>query len=85
MAVVYVLIGIIILVTGVNDVAEAGAVRRLGLPGWGWRMVLGVLTLLAGAVVVCSPFAMAEFEMLVAGLALVFDGITEIVAGVRMR
>lgn len=83
--VVYVLIGIIILVTGVNDVAEAGAVRRLGLPGWGWRMVLGVLTLLAGAAVVCSPFAMAEFVMLVAGLALVFDGITEIVAGVRMR
>lgn len=84
-AVVYVLIGVIIMVTGVNDVAEAGAVRRLGLPGAGWRFVLGVLTLAAGAFVVASPFAMAEFVMLVAGLALVFDGITEIVAGVRMR
>lgn len=84
-AVVYVLIGIIILVTGFNDVAEAGAVRRLGLAGWGWRMVLGILTLLAGAAVVWSPFAMAEFVMLVAGLALIFDGITEIIAGVRMR
>ena len=83
--IVYVLIGVVILVTGVNDICEAGAVRRLGLPGAGWRFVLGVLTFVAGAFVVMAPFAMAEFVMLVAGLALVFDGITEIVAGVRMQ
>lgn len=84
-AAVYVLIGIIVVVTGVNDVVEAFATRRLGFPGWGWRLVLGILTLVAGAFVVVSPFTMAEFVMLVAGLALVFDGITEIVAGATMR
>lgn len=82
---VYVLVGVIILVTGVNDLVEALAVRRLGLPGWGWRLVLGLLTLMAGAFVASSPFTMAEFAMLLAGAALVFDGITEIVAGVSMR
>ena len=82
-AVVYVLIGIIVLVTGVNDVIEANVIRRA--LGVGWRMVIGVVTLLAGAAVVASPFAMAELVMLVAGLALVFDGITEIIAGVSMR
>lgn len=84
-AFVYVLIGVYILVTGVNDLIEANAVRSLGFPGAGWRYVLAVLTLLAGAAVVWSPFAMAELVMLVAGLALIFDGITEIVAGARMR
>lgn len=84
-AAVYVVIGVIILVTGINDVTEALAVRRLGLPGAGWRLVLGVLTLAVGAFVVASPFAMAEFVMLVAAVALIFDGITEILAGVRMR
>ena len=84
-AVIYVLIGVLILITGVNDVIEAGAVRRLGLPGYGWRMAVAVLTLLLGAIVVTSPFTMAEFVMLVAGVALIFDGVTEIIAGVRMR
>lgn len=84
-AIVYVVIGIIILITGVNDIAEAMAIRRLGLPGAGWRMVLGILTVVAGACVAASPFAMAELVMLVAGLALIFDGITEVIAGVKMR
>ena len=61
------------------------AIRRLGLPGAGWRMVLGILTVVAGACVAASPFAMAELVMLVAGLALIFDGITEVIAGVKMR
>ena len=84
-AVVYVLIGIIVLVTGVNDIIEANAVRRTFGVGWAWRMVLGVLTLVMGVIVVSSPFTMAELVMLVAGLVLVFDGITEIIAGVSMR
>ena len=84
-AFVYVLVGVIILVTGVNDVVEALAIRRLGLPGWGWRLALGLLTLAAGAFVVSSPFTMAEFAMLLAATALIFDGITEIAAGVSMR
>ena len=84
-AVVYVIIGVIVLVTGVNDVIEANAVRLAFGAGWVWRMVIGVITLLAGVAVVASPFAMAELVMLVAGLALIFDGITEIIAGVSMR
>lgn len=81
---VYVLIGIIILVTGVNDIASARSLHALGVPGTAALTVLGVLTLVAGAAVVVSPFAMAELVMLVAGVALIFDGITEIVAGLRM-
>ena len=82
-AVVYVIIGVIVLVTGVNDVIEANAVRLAFGAGWVWRMAIG--TLLAGVAVVASPFAMAELVMLIAGLALIFDGITEIIAGVSMR
>lgn len=84
-AVVYVIIGVIVLVTGVNDVIEANAVRLAFGAGWVWRMAIGVITLLAGVAVVASPFAMAELVMLVAGLALIFDGITEVIAGVSMR
>ena len=82
---IYVIIGVIILITGVNDIIEANVVFRLGLPGRGWRYVVGLLTLAAGVLVVSSPFTMAEFVMLIAGVALIFDGITEIVAGVTMK
>ncbi len=40
--------------------------------------------MVVGLVVVALPFTMAELVMLVAGVALVFDGITEIVAGISM-
>ena len=82
---IYVIIGVIILITGVNDIIEANVVFRLGLPGRGWRYVVGLLTLAAGVLVVTSPFTMAEFVMLIAGVALIFDGVTEIAAGVTMK
>ena len=83
-SVVYALIGVVILVTGINDVIEANALRVTVGVGWGWRMALAVATVIAGVIVVASPFSMAELVMLVAGVALVFDGITEIIAGVTM-
>lgn len=83
-SVVYALIGVVILMTGFNDVIEANALRHVVGVGWGWRMALGVATVVVGLVVVASPFTMAELVMLVAGVALVFDGITEIVAGISM-
>lgn len=84
-AVIFTLLGIFILITGINDISEANYMHRLGLPGRGWRLALGILTCLAGVFVIISPFALAEFVMLFSGLALIFDGITEITAGVTMK
>lgn len=81
---VYIVIGILITLTGVNDCVEAFDIKKAGLSNWGVMLALGIITLAAGITVVVSPFAMAEFVMLVAGCALIWDGITEIVAGVRM-
>lgn len=83
-AVVFEIIGVIILVTGINDITDAGIARRLGVPGSAWRTVLGVLTVIAGIGVICSPFMLADFVMLLAGIALIFAGITEIIAGAKM-
>lgn len=81
---VYVIIGVLIALTGVNDCIEAFDIKNAGLSNWGWMLVLGIITVIVGATVVASPFAFAEFVMLIAGCALIFDGITEIISGVRM-
>lgn len=81
---VYVVIGVLITLTGINDCVESFDIKHAGLSGWGWMLALGIITVAAGITVVISPFAMAEFVMLIAGCSLIWDGITEIIAGVRM-
>ncbi|MCI1665605.1 MAG: DUF308 domain-containing protein [Atopobiaceae bacterium] len=81
---IYVLLGILIIVTGVNDVSGAMDEKASGMDSWKLAMAVAVITLILGFLVVIAPFTMATTVMMIAGIALVFDGITEIVTGVRM-
>lgn len=83
-AAVYVIIGVLITLTGVNDCIEAFDIKHAGISNWPVLLVLGIISIAAGIAVVTSPFAFAEFVMLIAGIALIYDGITEIIAGVQM-
>lgn len=81
---VMIIIGIMILITGIYDIVDAFAFRSAGAGQFALWLVLGILTIIFGIMVFCTPFVAAEAIMIVAAVALVFDGITEIVAGVRM-
>lgn len=80
----FLLLGIIVLVSGINDITDAMAAKSMGLDSWKMSLGFGILTLLLGVLVIMAPFTMAEAVMMVAGIALVLDGVTEIVAGVKM-
>ncbi len=77
-------VGVIILVTGVLDIMEAGDFRRqrnpLSLPA----TASGVITVLLGLGVIFAPLASASIGMLLAAIALIVDGITEIIFGLGM-
>ncbi|MCH3943551.1 MAG: DUF308 domain-containing protein [Atopobiaceae bacterium] len=79
-----VILGVIILVTGVNDLSEAMVEKNLGIEDWWKVLVAGILTILLGVLLFMSPFAFANAVMMIAGIALVFDGVTEIITGFRM-
>ena len=55
------------------------------LPGRGWSIFLGVITLLAGIVVLASPFASIVTLALVVGIWLVVIGVFEIVSSFGIR
>jgi uncharacterized membrane protein HdeD (DUF308 family) len=61
------------------------AVSDPTLPGRGWSIFLGVITLLAGIVVLASPFASIVTLALVVGIWLAVIGIFEIVASFGIR
>jgi uncharacterized membrane protein HdeD (DUF308 family) len=81
---VWTIIGIIILITGVLDIMEAGSYRRtrspLGVPA----TASGVICVILGLLVILVPLASPTLGMLVAAVALLVNGLTEIIFGLGM-
>jgi uncharacterized membrane protein HdeD (DUF308 family) len=55
------------------------------LPGRGWNAFVGVISLVAGVVVLASPFASIATLALVVGIWLVVIGVTEVVSAFAIR
>ncbi|WP_335941342.1 HdeD family acid-resistance protein [Streptomyces sp. PTD5-9] len=55
------------------------------MPARGWQAVLGVVTFIAGIVLITSPFTSVAVLTLVAGWWLIVVGIVEIVTAFRLR
>lgn len=55
------------------------------LPGRGWNVFVGVVSLVAGVVVLASPFTSLETLALVVGIGLIFIGLMQVVAGFGIR
>lgn len=81
---VWTLIGIIVLATGVFDIVEAGTYRNEGSPLATPATVSGIITALLGVIVIFCPLISAGVGMLVAAVALLIDGVTEIIFGLGM-
>ncbi|WP_109561891.1 HdeD family acid-resistance protein [Mycolicibacillus trivialis] len=65
--------------------ATVSAISDPELPGRGWTIFLGVVSLLAGVVMLASPFASLVILTLVTGSWLIVIGIFEIISAVSMR
>ncbi|UQA90683.1 HdeD family acid-resistance protein [Streptomyces halobius] len=63
--------------------AMALSVRHL--PARGWQIFLGVVNLLAGIVLVVSPFESIGILTLVAGIVLIVMGVIEVIHGIQLR
>ncbi|MEV6117600.1 HdeD family acid-resistance protein [Streptomyces sp. NPDC052109] len=78
-------IGIGWLIRGITQ--TLAALHDSRMPGRGWQIFLGVLTFIAGIVLIDSPFHSIAVLTLVAGIWLIVVGITEIATafGIRSR
>ena len=64
---------------GVLDVQGAISLARLDWPGWGWDLLLAALTLVLGGVIFCNPMGSFSLLVMVIGVSLIFDGISDLV------
>ncbi|MER5520103.1 HdeD family acid-resistance protein [Streptomyces sp. NPDC002763] len=78
-------IGIGWLIRGITQ--TIAAVHDPGMPARGWMVFLGIVTFIAGIVLIVSPFESVAVLTLVAGIWLVVVGIVEIISafGIRSR
>jgi uncharacterized membrane protein HdeD (DUF308 family) len=65
--------------------AIAGAIGESNLPGRGWYVVLGVVSVLAGLVVLVWPFDSIVVLVLVAGVWFVVLGVVQIIQSFQIR
>lgn len=76
-------IGIGWLIRGITQTLAAASDPRM--PARGWHALLGILTFIAGIVLIDSPFRSVAVLTLVGGIWLVVVGITEIVTAFGIR
>ncbi|MEE8703605.1 MAG: DUF308 domain-containing protein [Olsenella sp.] len=80
---VFLLLGVFVMVTGLNSLFAANASRALGLPGANAGLVGAVAAIVFGAFVMFAPYATASFAMIVCGVALVYAGAVSVVNALR--
>ncbi len=79
-ALIFIVLGIILLVKGINAVSAAWSVRRAGLCGWGYLMASAVVTLLLGILMLANPLLAPSALFYVMGAALIFEGASTLAA-----
>lgn len=81
---VVIFLGALVFLSGCADIAEAISFKKEGQNGWLLFLIFGIITLLFGLASIITPWWFTDVLIFVLGFALVFDGVTEIIAGVRM-
>ena len=61
------------------------AISDPGVPGRGWNIFFGVITLIAGIIVLASPFESIVTLAIVVGIWLIVIGVLEIISAFGMR
>jgi uncharacterized membrane protein HdeD (DUF308 family) len=76
-------IGVSFIFLGVSEVAVAGSLPAL--PGRGWYIVLGIISVIAGGVVLAWPFDSIVMLTFISGVWLVVIGVAQIVQAFQIR
>ena len=77
--------GIWLLFSGVSKFAGSLALRRLGIPGWGWFAFAGIALAVLGFLSFVNPAAGAAAISVMVGLDLIFEGAASILRGCFAR
>lgn len=72
------ILGALLLIHGVCGLSQAGWLRRQGVETWWASMLLALVTVLLGVFLMWSPLSSPRIMMVIAGLSLLYDGISNL-------
>ncbi|MCD7736080.1 MAG: DUF308 domain-containing protein [Lachnospiraceae bacterium] len=79
------ILSIFVIISGVNCLQSSTQLKRAGVSGWAFNMTLAVVILAAGIFMLFFPFDAASTAVMIVGVILIADGVTELFTSWRMK
>ncbi len=77
-AAIPIVMGILIAIHGIQNIAQGLALKDRGYEKWKIVLILGIITVLMGAILIFNPFAAANMMVRMIGCFLMYDGISDL-------
>lgn len=78
LSIIPVIIGIIMLIHGLMDIEYSLDIKRGGAPKWWVALIAAIVTLCLGLFLVLNPLGAYQVTMIVIGIAMLYDGVSDI-------
>ena len=78
LAIIPIIIGIVIVLHGLNNLQQAVTLCKEKYDKWWVALILGLLTVGFGILLVCRPFAALDTVVMLIGIFLIYDGLSDI-------
>ena len=79
LSIIPVVVGIIILLHGLMDIQYTLDIKRTGNSKWWIGLIAAIATIVIGILLVVNPFAAYELTMIIIGIAMIYDGGSDLV------
>ncbi|MBD5503251.1 MAG: hypothetical protein HDR09_05720 [Lachnospiraceae bacterium] len=78
LAIIPIIVGIVIVLHGINDLQQAVSLYKDKYDKWWVALILGLLTIGFGVLLICRPFEALDTVVMLIGLFLIYDGLSDI-------
>lgn len=79
LSIIPVVVGIIVLFHGLMDIQYTLDIKRTGTSKWWIALIAAIITLIIGLMLVFNPFTAYEITMVLLGIAMLYDGGSDLV------
>lgn len=78
LAIIPIIVGIVIVLHGINDLQQAVTLYKDKYDKWWVALILGLLTIGFGVLLICKPFEALDTVVVLIGTFLIYDGLSDI-------
>lgn len=78
LAIIPIIVGIVIVLHGINNLQQAVTLCKEKYDKWWVALILGLLTVGFGVLLICRPFEALDTVVMLIGIFLIYDGISDI-------